>query len=123
MSDRSARPHRGHARLPRRALLGILTLAAGLRNASREPAAVVAVVAVAMQVALLRHDFSLEYVAANNSRSTPLLFSITGMWSALDGSILLWALVLGGYIAVMVRHVRDRYDDRRLVDEALRGTT
>src|SRR5205814_855529 len=52
--------------------------------------------AVAMERALVTHDFSLRYVARNNSRSTPLLFSITGMWSALEGSILLWSLVLAG---------------------------
>src|SRR3954462_6842810 len=64
-----------------------------------------------METALLRHDFSLKYVAENGSRSTPLLFTITGMWSALEGSILLWALVLAGYLAVMVRHFRDRVAD------------
>ena len=71
--------------------------------------AVVAV--IAMQRALLTHDFSLRYVAENNSRSTPVLFSITGMWSALEGSILLWALVLAGYLAAMVRHFRSRATD------------
>jgi cytochrome c-type biogenesis protein CcmF len=40
-----------------------------------------------------------------------LLFTITGMWSALEGSILLWALVLSGYLAVMVRHFRTRASD------------
>src|SRR5260221_255357 len=64
-----------------------------------------------MERALLRHDFSLKYVADNGSRSTPLLFTITGMWSALEGSILLWSLVLAGYLAVMVRHFRDRVTD------------
>ena len=43
----------------------------------------------AMETALLRHDFSLKYVAETGSRHTPLLFTITGMWSALEGSILL----------------------------------
>jgi cytochrome c-type biogenesis protein CcmF len=71
--------------------------------------AVIAV--IAMQRALLTHDFSLQYVAENNARSTPVLYSITGMWSALEGSILLWALVLAGYLAVMVRHFRDRATD------------
>src|SRR5438067_2365923 len=64
-----------------------------------------------METALLRHDFSLKYVAQNGSRQTPLLFTITGMWSALEGSILLWALVLSGYLAVMVRHFRTRATD------------
>jgi cytochrome c-type biogenesis protein CcmF len=65
----------------------------------------------AMQYALLSNDFSLEYVANNHSRSTPLLYTVTTMWSALEGSILLWALVLAGYIAVMARYFRGRATD------------
>lgn len=67
------------------------------------------VVAVAiMEWALITHDFSIRYVAENNARSTPLLFTITGLWSALAGSILLWVLILSGYIGVTVRHFRKR---------------
>jgi len=65
----------------------------------------------AMEHALITHDFSLAYVAANNSRETPLLFSITGMWSALQGSILLWALILAGYAAAMGWKFRRRAGD------------
>ncbi len=70
------------------------------------------VAVVAMQRALVTHDFSLTYVADNNSRSTPLLYSITGMWSALAGSILLWGVILGGYATAMVWRFRSRADDR-----------
>src|SRR5581483_1087828 len=72
-------------------------------------AAVVA--AFAMERALITHDFTLKYVAANNSRGTPLLFCITGMWSALEGSILLWALVLAGYLAAVAHRFRHRETD------------
>jgi cytochrome c-type biogenesis protein CcmF len=48
----------------------------------------------AMEVALITHNFSLAYVAENNATFTPLLYSITGMWSALEGSLLLWSLLL-----------------------------
>jgi cytochrome c-type biogenesis protein CcmF len=104
------------------AVLGIATLALGLRRGDPRllrggqryvwlvlAGAVLA--AGAMQVALITHDFSLRYVAQNGSRSTPLLFTVTGMWSALEGSILLWSLVLAGYLAVMARRFRDRADD------------
>jgi cytochrome c-type biogenesis protein CcmF len=64
------------------------------------------VATVAMQRALVTHDFSIAFVAENNSRSTPLLYTITGMWSALAGSILLWGVVLGGYAAAMVWRFR-----------------
>src|SRR3954454_17582682 len=67
--------------------------------------------AAAMEHALLTNDFSLQYVADHHSRSTPLLFTIASMWSALEGSILLWALVLSGYLTVMVRRFRDRAAD------------
>jgi cytochrome c-type biogenesis protein CcmF len=65
----------------------------------------------AMERALLTHDFSLQYVVQNNSVTTPLLFTIAGMWSALEGSILLWGLVLSGFVGSMVWHFRQRRDD------------
>jgi cytochrome c-type biogenesis protein CcmF len=65
----------------------------------------------AMEHALVTHDFSLAFVAENNSRQTPLLYSITGMWSALAGSILLWGLILSGYGTAMVWRFRRRRDD------------
>ncbi len=66
------------------------------------------VAVAAMEHALVTHDFSLTYVADNNSRATPLLYSITGLWSALAGSILLWAVILAGYATVMVWRFRHR---------------
>ena len=67
--------------------------------------------AAVMERALLTHDFSLAYVARNHSRSTPLLYTVASLWAALEGSILLWALVLAGYLAVMARRFRDRATD------------
>lgn len=104
------------------AVLGIATLAAGLRRGDgrllrigrRYVFAVFAasLLAVgAMEWALLSHDFSLAYVARNHGRATPLLFTVTGLWAALEGSILLWAAVLGGYLTVTVIRFRRRADD------------
>ena len=104
------------------ACAGIAVLAAGLRSrradllrAGLVAAAVVAAGAVlatvAMERALVTHDFSLAFVAANNSRETPLFYSITGMWAALQGSILLWALVLSGYLLAMAGVFRRRSAD------------
>lgn len=64
-----------------------------------------------MQYALITHDFGLAYVAENNATFTPLLYSITGMWSALEGSLLLWALLLSGLIAFVVYYYRRQRDD------------
>lgn len=73
-------------------------------------ASVVGAVAV-MQVALIGHDFSLAYVADNNATFTPLIYSMTGMWSALEGSILLWALLLALFLVVMVWRYRSEATD------------
>lgn len=71
-----------------------------------------AVVAVAaMEVALVSHDFRLVYVADNNARATPLVYSITGLWSSLAGSILLWGLVLAAYLVLVVVRYRRRSGD------------
>jgi cytochrome c-type biogenesis protein CcmF len=65
----------------------------------------------AMQRALITHDFTLVYVDNNDSTFTPLIYRITAMWSDLDGSVLLWALVLSGYLAAMWAWSRNRRDD------------
>jgi cytochrome c-type biogenesis protein CcmF len=104
------------------ALLGIGTLGVGLvrhderlLRVGRRYVFVVLVAAVlaaaVMEWALLTHDFSIQYVAENNARATPLLYTITGLWAALEGSILLWGLVLGGYLAFVVHKFRNRAGD------------
>jgi cytochrome c-type biogenesis protein CcmF len=52
-----------------------------------------------MVVALLRHDFSVSYVAHVGSRLVPDWVSVVSLWSSLEGSILFWGLVLGAYLA------------------------
>ena len=68
-----------------------------------------------MQFALVTHNFSLAYVAENNATFTPLIYSITGMWSALEGSLLLWALILTALTVAVVRHYRDESRDSVVV--------
>ena len=41
-----------------------------------------------MEGALVTHDFSIQYVAENNARETPLFFTVISLWAALAGSIL-----------------------------------
>ena len=60
----------------------------------------------AMEHSLVTHDFALVFVAENNSTVTPLLYSITGMWSALAGSILLWGLILSLVTSIFVWRYR-----------------
>ena len=69
------------------------------------------VATLVMQHALITHDFRLQYVADNDSTETPTLFRITAMWSNLAGSILLWGLVLSGWLAAMALRFRRRATD------------
>ncbi|WP_370325950.1 heme lyase CcmF/NrfE family subunit [Euzebya sp.] len=59
----------------------------------------------ALEVALVTDDFSVAYVAENHARSTPLLFSIATAWAALEGSIVLWCLVLAAFTFLFVRRL------------------
>lgn len=73
---------------------------------------VAAVVAVlAMEHALITRDFTVKYVADNGSSRTPRLFNVATLWSALEGSILLWGLMLTGFIGAVVWKFRKRLDD------------
>jgi len=62
-----------------------------------------------MIYALVTHDFSVGYVAQVGSRSTPLFYTVISLWSSLDGSILFWGWILGGYTAAVVYIYRNRY--------------
>jgi len=61
----------------------------------------------ALEVALVSHDFSIAYVADNHARSTPFIFTFASAWAALEGSILLWGLVLAGYLYAAYRRHPD----------------
>ncbi len=72
-------------------------------------AAVIAV--ITMESALLQNDFSVKYVAEHGRIGTSLPITIATLWGALEGSILLWAVILVGYFSVVVWRFRDRLDD------------
>jgi cytochrome c-type biogenesis protein CcmF len=75
------------------------------RRAAFAMAAFVAVAFATMEIALIRHDFSVSYVAQVGSRETPLFYTVISLWSALEGSILLWALILSVYTALVARSI------------------
>jgi cytochrome c-type biogenesis protein CcmF len=74
-------------------------------------AAFIGLAAVTMEVALLRHDFSVSYVAQVGSRQVPTWVTIVSLWSSLEGSILFWGLILGVYIAIATFLTRGRYPE------------
>ena len=65
----------------------------------------------AMERALITRDFSVRFVAEHGSSRTPALYNVATLWSALEGSILLWMLVLAGYVAAVTWKFRKRLDD------------
>ena len=96
------------------AAVGAKTGRPGLVETARRLAfgllAVVAAANVTMLVALLTNDFAVRYVAENSARETPVFFKALSLWAADDGSLLLWNLILAGYIAAVA--IRFRRDDR-----------
>ena len=64
-----------------------------------------------MQRALITRDFSMAYIQQVGSADTPALYNVAAMWSALEGSILLWALMLGIFTAAVAWRFRDRTND------------
>jgi cytochrome c-type biogenesis protein CcmF len=73
-----------------------------------------AVMACAVLVwALVVHDFSVRYVAENGARAVPLYYTVISLWAALEGSLLLWLLVLTGYGVLLMRAGAGRAEDLR----------
>ena len=58
--------------------------------------------------ALVARDFSVRYVAENGSRAVPLYYTVISLWAALEGSLLLWLLVLAAFTAGVMRTGRHR---------------
>jgi cytochrome c-type biogenesis protein CcmF len=55
--------------------------------------------------AFLTFDFSVRYVSVNTNLGTPFYYRITALWGALEGSIVLWAWMVGLYtLIVILRH-------------------
>ncbi len=64
-----------------------------------------------MEIALFQRDYTVSYVQQVGSETTPVLFNFAAIWSALEGSVLLWTLVLTLYIAAVVLKFRKRGND------------
>jgi cytochrome c-type biogenesis protein CcmF len=87
---------------------GLPRLVRSARSAAYANFVLVALATVAMIYALVTHDFTVAFVAQVGSRATPLFITIISLWSALEGSILFWAVVLAGYAATATYLTRNR---------------
>src|SRR5437773_1197768 len=52
------------------------------------------VAVISLEIAIFRHDFSLEYVAAYTSRNLPTFYLWSALYAGQKGSLLFWATVL-----------------------------
>ena len=71
--------------------------------------AALTVASIALLVALLQSDFRLDYVANYTERALPIGYKIAAFWAGQQGSLLLWAWLLG---VVATMHVMIRRKDR-----------
>ncbi|NLA36198.1 MAG: heme lyase CcmF/NrfE family subunit [Actinobacteria bacterium] len=95
--------------------LGALRSDTGLVLWSRPMASMLlvgATVAVfVMQFSLLSNDTSVAYVAETGSSKTPFPYNVATMWSALEGSILLWGTLLAVFTVMVGAKFRKRIGD------------
>jgi len=58
---------------------------------------------VCLAWSFLQSDFSVLYVANHSHRALPVLFKISAVWGAHEGSLLLWILLLAGWTVAVAR--------------------
>lgn len=50
------------------------------------------------------HDFSVLYAANTSNSELPLIYRISGVWGAHEGSLLLWVLILSAWTAILAMY-------------------
>ncbi|HEX9293085.1 MAG TPA: heme lyase CcmF/NrfE family subunit [Gemmatimonadales bacterium] len=64
------------------------------RHATFALFAALAVAVISLEIAIFRHDFSVQYVASRTSRNLPTFYLWSALYSGQEGSLLFWAAVL-----------------------------
>lgn len=83
------------------------------RNGLHAVTALITIAAVALLYALIKKDFSLEYVASYDSRDLPFFYAATAFWAGQKGSLLLWAWFLSLFSSIVI--LRQRGEDEHLI--------
>jgi cytochrome c-type biogenesis protein CcmF len=66
---------------------------------------------LSLAYAFITDDFSVNYVAANSNLELPVFYKISALWSAHEGSLLLWVWMLAFWmqlVAWLARHLPDK---------------
>ena len=64
---------------------------------------------ISLEVAIFRHDFSVQYVASRTSRNLPTFYLWSALYSGQEGSLLFWAAVLSLFAALTQLLTGGRY--------------
>lgn len=78
------------------------------RRSLTAAAGFVVLAAVALVSALFAHDFSLEYAASYTSRSLSGPYTMSALWGGMEGSLLLWTLLLTVFAGIGLAQVGRR---------------
>jgi cytochrome c-type biogenesis protein CcmF len=57
---------------------------------------------LALSYAFATNDFSVRFVAMHSSTDLPFFYKLTAVWGGMEGSLLLWQLILGFFTAVVI---------------------
>ncbi|CAG1022636.1 partial Cytochrome c-type biogenesis protein CcmF, partial [Methylococcales bacterium] len=68
---------------------------AAAKPAARSHFLFLGVAFVCLALSFINNDFSVMYVAQHSNSSLPLYYRISAVWGAHEGSMLLWAFILG----------------------------
>ena len=93
------------ARTQRRGLFTSIWLAIGGQFV------LVTLASLSLIYALVTTDFSIKYVAFNTTRATAIYYRVTGLWGALEGSLLLWEWILIIFSALVAWNYRNRLQE------------
>jgi len=88
------RPQRGVIYSGRNALIGVnlcVMLASGI-----------------LWIALLTNDFSIDYVFRNSAVDMPPIYLLTSFWSSLEGSHLLWTMIMSIVVSISLLTLREK---------------
>jgi len=90
---------------------GVLPLAGAARGnrawmALARPSALLLLLLVVIAIACLTYafvtnDFSVKYVAEHSNSKLPVAYQVSGVWGGHEGSLLLWTLMLGLWMAAV----------------------
>ncbi len=95
-------------------VLGVRWKHGGFLEAGRRAVVVwallIALAAAALFTAFASRDFSVRFVVGASESTQSMFYTITAFWGGHDGALLLWAVILAGYMVVGVRSLRDYPD-------------